>query len=707
MEEKTSAGAWPQPATRTEAPRRHGSTKWRFPFGGLLVSLVALGYLTNLRHVRHETQTPLTAPKNAPDNPMDPWSSIPPSTNLTFHPCYTAHNPTFLCARLTVPMDYSRPLPPTTSPTLDNPPIPQVHIALLLLPAARPPPPGSKPKSPVLVNPGGPGGSGVAMTLLAGEALQDVLGYDQPVLGFDPRGVMFTTPGADCWAKPLGEECKSKARSGNGGGGWDDGECDEEGAAAAGLMHRLQWQQVGSAYGLVSGGGQAMQNWEVAQRGVSGLCGEKDRRLGGDSGLGWAGTREVVRDMVTIVDKWDEWVEREGLPERELKGKLVYWGFSYGSYLGAAFARAFPERVGRVVLDGVVDAELYEEPVWEESLVDADRVFGEFFRYCAEAGSKCFLYRDGDRKEDVQRRYEATMEGLRTNPIIFTHPNFFYPAVFRHEVVKRLVFTSLYSPIQGFSVVAWLVNYIYEGNYKSLGSLFQDEKLLCSIGANPMLMRMMNDAQRAIMCGDKLQPTNYTLGEWKSAYKSMASTSQFADIWIPLMMQCSGWDLTSPQQTPSSPWKSVKQIDTANPILFLSNTYDPVTPLRAAVKMALKFKGAGLLEQEAPGHCTISAASRCTANVVREYLATGKVPPPPKGVDDQYRGEWKHCSADEYPWGPSTRDMLSAMSTEEGKMAEGWGKMRWALEKIRNKIEQRKGLNEELIMAMANHASKV
>lgn len=187
----------------------------------------------------------------------------------------------------------------------------------------------------------------------------------------------------------------------------------------------------------------------------------------------------------------------------------------------------------------------------------------------------------------------------------------------------------------------------------------------------------------------------------------MASTSQFADIWIPLMMQCSGWDLASPQQTPSSPWTSVKQIDTANPILFLSNTYDPVTPLRAAVKMALKFKGAGLLEQEAPGHCTISAASRCTANVVREYLATGEVPQPPKGVNDQYRGEWKHCSADEYPWGPSTREMLSAMSTEERKMAEGWGRVRKALENIRKNIEQRKGLDKEFITGIANQASKL
>lgn len=396
-------------------------------------------------------------------------------------------------------MDYSRPLPTSAL----DPPVPEVHIALLLLPAQTAPAPGAKPKSPLFINPGGPGGSGVTLALLGAEGMQAVLGHDQPILGFDPRGVMFTTPLADCWAKPPPADCAPHNN------GWRREECDGgEGGKVKGLMHRLQWQQVSSAYGLVSEGGGAMGRWEVAHRGVSGLCGERDGRLGGDSGLGWAATEWVVRDLVEVVDRLDEWAEREGRPEWERKGQLVYWGFSYGSYLGAAFARAYPRRVGRVILDGVVDAELYEEPMWAESLVDADKVLGEFFRYCAEAGKKCSLYRDGDRKEDVQRRYEAAMEDLRTNPIIFTHPQYFYPAVFRYELVKQLVFTALYSPIQGFPMVAWLVNYIHQRDTSLLGGMFQDEQILCSISANPMLMHMLSDAQRAIMCGDKLQPVS-------------------------------------------------------------------------------------------------------------------------------------------------------------------------------------------------------
>ncbi len=223
--------------------------------------------------------------------------------------------------------------------------------------------------------------------------------------------------------------------------------------------------------------------------------------------LGWAGTQEVARDMAGIVDAWETWVEESGgIVEPEMKGKLVYWGFSYGTYLGATFARLFPDRVGRLLLDGVVDAEFYESPVWRESLVDTDKVLGTFFWYCVVARSRCDLYRNGDQPADVKRRYEAVMERLNTSPVTFTHPEHFFPVVLRASLIKMLVFSILYQPIQGFPVLATLLNYIYEERYEILGPLFQDTELLCSLSGNPVVASAMTDAQRAIMCSDKTQP---------------------------------------------------------------------------------------------------------------------------------------------------------------------------------------------------------
>ncbi|KAL2193349.1 TAP-like protein-domain-containing protein [Corynascus similis CBS 632.67] len=590
-------------------------------------------------------------------------------------------NPSFLCSRLTVPMDYAH--------GEEDPDAPKVHLALLQLPAQQSqqsatnetvvkPPPS---KSPLLINPGGPGGSGVLVGLLLGSSLQRVLGADQPIIGFDPRGIGFTDPAADCWAAPPPPGSCGRREDGDG-----KGSCDED-DAARGLMRRLQWDQVKTAYGHVGESEMAMRYLEVGHRGVNALCRERDERHGGASGLAWMSTEEVARDMARIVDKWDAWVDSEvgagAMVEREMRGKLIYWGFSYGTYLGATFAKMFPDRVGRLLLDGVVDAELYEEPVWSRSLDDTDKVLGEFFRYCAAAKTKCALYRKGDDEDDIQRRYETVMETLETSPITFTHPDYFYPVILRESLIKMVVFQVLYDPIKAFPALAWVLNTIYEGKHEELSAMFQDAEFVCTLAQNPMLKDAYSDAQRAIMCTDKRQPVNMTLSEWTSAYKAMAETSQFAGIWISIMMQCNGWDLSPPHRAPREPWTSEGQIETANPILFVSNTYDPVTPLYAAVKMALKFKDAGLLEQKSLGHCTLAGLSRCTAKVVRDYLTKGKVPPPPRDVDSDYEGEWMQCEADEVPWDSVDPERLASFEAEERKIVEAWQQLQKAMESVK------------------------
>lgn len=107
------------------------------------------------------------------------YSQLQPHENITWTPCFTDHK----CARLILPLDYSRPDGPTT------------EIALLLRPATD----LANYKGTIFLNPGGPGGSGTALMPVRGEMISKILGPEFDLLGFDPRGVGATTPPAQCF----------------------------------------------------------------------------------------------------------------------------------------------------------------------------------------------------------------------------------------------------------------------------------------------------------------------------------------------------------------------------------------------------------------------------------------------------------------------------------------------------------------------------
>jgi hypothetical protein len=106
---------------------------------------------------------------------------------------------------------------------------------------------------------------------------------------------------------------------------------------------------------------------------------------------------------------------------------------------------------------------------------------------------------------------------------------------------------------------------------------------------------------------------------------------------------------------PWDPAHKQKPIKTSFPVLFISNTADPVTPLHAGVKMAQKFVDAGLIEQKSMGHCSLSAVSRCTTQKIAAYFTQGKVPPHPVKSGNGRElvdGKWDKCEADEWPFHP-------------------------------------------------------
>jgi pimeloyl-ACP methyl ester carboxylesterase len=218
----------------------------------------------------------------------------------------------FQCARLYVPFDYARPAGPAFS------------LPVIKLPAAKP----RQRIGALVINPGGPGGSGVAYALGArsGEFSQAVLDrFD--IVGFDPRGVGGSVPALHCVS----------------GSQLDRYLAVNEAPAGSGQLAAVI----------------------AANKGFAQACAHNAGDL-----LPYVGTASSARDMDIL---------RAALGET----RLTYLGKSYGTVLGASYAQQFPSRVRALVLDGAVAPGLSGTDLDITQAQGFSVAFGQFVAWCA------------------------------------------------------------------------------------------------------------------------------------------------------------------------------------------------------------------------------------------------------------------------------------------------------------------------------------
>jgi hypothetical protein len=142
-----------------------------------------------------------------------------------------------------------------------------------------------------------------------------------------------------------------------------------------------------------------------------------------------------------------------------------------------------------------------------------------------------------------------------------------------------------------------------------------------------------------------------------------AQSYAFAGYWSQITMPCSSWGIR-----PAWDFKlNISAASTSHPILWLSNTRDPVTPLKNAIKMSKRFGGSVVFGQDADGHCTVAQPSECVAKGVRRYFQEGQLPV----------GEIA-CKPDVGPFDPleDEKGLYSELSVAIRRIARGrgWGR---------------------------------
>ncbi|KAJ6781095.1 hypothetical protein PWT90_00676 [Aphanocladium album] len=493
------------------------------------------------------------------------WTTLTPSRSLRFSPCYEEYE----CARLVVPLDW----------TLRND-TRTATIAVTRLPASMTCPTTVTHGGTVMINPGGPGDSGVRDMLVNGHYLRDLVSTETTrfdVLSFDPRGMAFSAPAGDCFA---GDE-------------------------AARMLFNAEMAGVDAF---------ATDDDLASKRALLRAYGERCNRKGEDGFVvgAYMGTASVARDVLRLVDELER-LRAEGAGEvPEARPRLQYFGTSYGTMLGNTFVSMFPGRVKRMVLDGNVVPEDYMASDWSGNMVDVAQVVDGFYSACFAAQSACALYDAvADRSPaDIRAKVDAlATRRARARPLprAAVQPR-------RRDLADAVA-----------------------GNYTSLAlaARIPTAGLCDADAAAPAKYAWQPEAGTAVRCGDGADVTNTTDDEWRAGLRRAREQAPgwWVDFWMGAQLQCREWPVrarwrfTGPFGSPEADASGERDDRPAAPVLFLTSRADPATPLRSALAAAKSHKGARVVVHNSTGHCaTLSAPSECVKDVVGRYMATGTMP---------------------------------------------------------------------------------
>ncbi|MCW2642294.1 MAG: peptidase [Dactylosporangium sp.] len=244
------------------------------------------------------------------------------------------------CGYVSVPLDYSHPNGK------------KIELAVSRVKHKTP---DSEYQGVTLVNPGGPGGSGLGLAVL-GEFVPKQAGDAYDWIGFDPRGVGSSKPALSCLPDYMGPN----------------------------RPDYIPWNK------------SLEKTWLDRSKSYADAC-HKNDAIGL---LDHMTTVDAAKDMDRI---------RAALGQQQIN----YYGFSYGTYLGQVYSTLYPERMRRMVLDGNVDA----RKVWYQANLDQDVAFERnikiWFGWLAKYDS---VYHLGNTAQAVEARWYAEQFKLRVKP---------------------------------------------------------------------------------------------------------------------------------------------------------------------------------------------------------------------------------------------------------------------------------------------------
>ncbi len=419
-----------------------------------------------------------------------------------------------------------------------------IELALLRDPASDP----EARIGSLLVNPGGPGAPGTAYAEQAEAAFRPELTRVYDIVGFDPRGTGSSSP-IDC-------------------------------VPDAALDRHL-------ALDPVPDSDAEAEDLLFQMRAFNHGCVERSGDVAAH-----VSTAEAARDLDIL---------------RAVLGEdtLTYFGASYGTQLGATYAELFPERVGRMVLDGGVDVTLDAR---ESTLGQArgfETALRAYVQNCVDAGD-CFL---GDSVEAGLKRISELLDDLDRKPL---------PTSDGRKLEPGTAFLGIVTPL--YSRQYWsLLDEGLKGAFDGDGTVLM---LLADTYASRGPDGYLDNSTEAIVAVRCLDdPASVPLKRIPAEFAAFDEAAPtFGRVFAWGLLGCVGYDACSEE----------KPLDIrgegAAPILVIGTTRDPATPYEWSVALADQLESGVLLTRDGDGHTGYNVGNECVDEVVDSYLIDGTVP---------------------------------------------------------------------------------
>ncbi len=286
--------------------------------------------------------------------------------------------------------------------------------------------------------------------------------------------------------------------------------------------------------------------------------------------------------------------------------ELNYLGFSYGTSLGATYAELYPDKVGRLVLDGAVDPAASSVDVSKAQAVGFEGALVAYLESCL-SGSDCPFDGTVDDAVDEVGRLLASVD---ESPLRGSDGRM---------VDADTLFTAIIYPL--YSPDSW--PYLSE---MLAATMFGDGDAALAFAdgyngreADGTYLDNSKEAFSAINCLDYPSETDVDVMR-----EDAADITEAAPTFGPYMsyddIACNTW----PHEATREPAEI--HAEGAAPIMVVGTTGDPATPYEWSVALADQLESGVLVTYEGEGHTAYNKSNTCVSGAVESYLIDGTVP---------------------------------------------------------------------------------